>query len=526
MSDSAQMDYLDRDNEVLPYAIPLELRVQDPEIARALCEYPDGPLRQQFALSALRIGVLALKQAQGQVDVAAVQKEMDRIVAGLKEQLNGHAVKVQTELSTTLKEYFDPESGRFHERVRQLTRADGELEQVLRRQVGGDDSQLTKTLMAYVGRESPLLKMLDPKESDGLLSALRKSLDEELGSQRRQILDQFSLDNKEGALARLIKELQENHGELNTALQEKIQVVVKEFSLDDENSALSRLVSNVAKAQRTITSEFSLDNKESSLARMKNELLEVLKEHDEDNQNFREEVKVALASMVARQTAEERSTQHGVAFEDAVREFIFQQAQQVGDVAQGTGNTTGLIKNCKVGDCVVELGPDTAAAGTRFVVEAKEKVNYSLAAAREESDVARKNRNAQMCLFIFSSKTAPAELEPFARYGNDVVVVWDPEQPATDVYVKAGVTTVRALCVREAQRREGQDADFTAIDQAILEIEKRSNKLRDIKDWTGNIRRDADKIWELVRKSYEALDRQVEQLRDKVADVRMLTEDV
>ncbi|MDH3719333.1 MAG: hypothetical protein OES79_14535, partial [Planctomycetota bacterium] len=322
------------DHADVPYGLLLELKVADPEVIRELTAHPDGPPRQQFALAALRIGVLALKQAQGQVDVALVQNEMDRIVGRMQQQLSGHAVKVQTELATTLKEYFDPESGRFHQRVRQLLRSDGELEQVLHRQIGGNDSELTKTLLSHVGRESPLLKMLNPKESDGLLSALQKSLDDELGSQRRQILEQFSLDNKEGALARLVKELQENHGELNTALQKKIQEVVKEFSLDDENSALSRLVSNVAKAQRTITSEFSLDNKQSSLARMKEELLEVLKRHDKDNQDFREEVKVALAAMVAKQAADEQSTRHGITFEEAVCEFIARQAQQAGDIAQ------------------------------------------------------------------------------------------------------------------------------------------------------------------------------------------------
>ena len=34
------------------------------------------------------------------------------------------------------------------------------------------------------------------------------------------------------------------------------------------------------------------------------------------------------------------------------------QAQKQGDIATPTGNTTGLIKNCKVGDVLVEIGPD------------------------------------------------------------------------------------------------------------------------------------------------------------------------
>jgi hypothetical protein len=40
------------------------------------------------------------------------------------------------------------------------------------------------------------------------------------------------------------------------------------------------------------------------------------------------------------------------------------------------GATTGLIKNNKVGDLVVELGADCVAAGEKFVVEAKEDAGY------------------------------------------------------------------------------------------------------------------------------------------------------
>jgi uridine phosphorylase len=46
-----------------------------------------------------------------------------------------------------------------------------------------------------------------------------------------------------------------------------------------------------------------------------------------------------------------------------------------------TGTTTGLRKNCKVGDLVVELGADCVAAGEKFVVEAKEDASYTAAKA-------------------------------------------------------------------------------------------------------------------------------------------------
>ncbi len=112
------------------------------------------------------------------------------------------------------------------------------------------------------------MKLLDPNQSKGLLQALRETVETQLTAQRNHVLREFSLDNKEGALARLVGELSANHGQITKSLGEKIDTVVREFSLDEENSALSRLVRNVDRAQRTISSEFSLDNQNSGLSRL------------------------------------------------------------------------------------------------------------------------------------------------------------------------------------------------------------------------------------------------------------------
>ena len=126
------------------------------------------------------------------------------------------------------------------------------------------------------------------------------------------MLKEFSLDNKDGALARLLGELTTNHGDVGKALQTKIDTVIKEFSLNEENSALSRLVQNVTRAQRTITNEFSLDNDTSCLSKLKRELTELLATSEKKNQLFQEEVKVSLAKIVTQREEADRSTRHGL----------------------------------------------------------------------------------------------------------------------------------------------------------------------------------------------------------------------
>src|SRR5262249_11290164 len=158
---------------------------------------------------------------------------------------------------------------------------------------------------------------------------------------RETILRQFSLDNNESALSRLVAELGKSHTELTGNLQEKIDDVIREFSLDEENSALSRLVKNVEGAQKTITREFSLDNDNSALARLRKEVLEILEKHSQTNLSFQTEVKLALEKMVVQRAEAARSTRHGLFFEDVVCEFLQSESQKLGDVVTRTGNTTG-----------------------------------------------------------------------------------------------------------------------------------------------------------------------------------------
>ncbi|HEY4235186.1 MAG TPA: hypothetical protein VGM76_17275 [Lacipirellulaceae bacterium] len=508
-----QMRSLPADGE---FPIPLDLWVTDRDVISALLEYPEGDERNRYALEALKIGVLALRHVGGQATADLIQRE----VRGMQQSLEQHNKVVHGQLTATLQDYFDPKNGRFSHRVQGLVAQDGELAQLIKGFIDGENSQLARTLVAHVGSESLLMKQLDPRQSEGLLSVLKQTVDAQLCQQRDQVLKEFSLDNKEGSLARLVSELNFRHGDLTKDLRQKIDEVVKEFSLDKQDSALSRLVQNVDRAQRTITNEFSLDSDTSALSRLKRELHDLLAITEKKNQLFQEEVKISLARIVTTRQEADRSTRHGLVFQDAVCEFLAREAQHAGDIAIPTGHATGQIRNCKVGDCVIELGPDSAAPGSKIVIEAKEEAGVTLARAREEIEIARKNRGADWGLFVFSRKTAPSGLEPFQRYGSDLVVVWDAEDPANDVFLKAGVIAARALCFRAERRTESAKVDFDAIERAILEIEKRAGNLDEVRKSAETIQSASAKILERVRIDRDALDKQVTQLREKVGDLR------
>lgn len=531
----------------VPESVHINILVRDLDSVRELTIRQAGRDRDEYALCALRIGLLSLKHARGQVDADAVKREADRLLQDLGTSFESYRTTLQENVTSVLKEYFDPTNGRFQERLERLVRKDGDIEQVLRRQIGVDGSELAKTLTAHVGENSPIMNLLDPDESTGLVQAVRSSAEEVLHAQRERILAEFSLDNKDSALNKMVAELTKENGRLSGDLTKKVDEVVKEFSLDEEDSALSRLVRKVETAQRTITNEFSLDNdgsalsrmslllsdateaihsnltldeEGSALARLKRELVDILKVHQEQAVSFQNDVTSALQAMKARREESLRSTAHGLEFEELVVDFVQQEAERAGDISSATGNSTGAIKNCKVGDATVELGPDCIAGGTKFVIEAKEHASYDLRRARTEIETARKNRDATVGVFVFSKKTVPAGQEPLLRYGNDIFVVWDAEDMNNDVILKSGLWLAKALCVRESKTREAEAADFQAIDGAILAIEKEAKRLESMKTWTETITNNGGKIYEEIRKMSAGLDRQVLLLRDAILGLK------
>ncbi len=527
--------------------VSLELQVTDPEVVAELLLRREGRERDELALSAMRLGVLALRQARGQLDGDTLRREGNNLLTQVQSALTAHQKELNSSLSYSLKEYFDPQNGRFNERVDRLLKKDGELESLLARKLTGENSELQRTLTDHVGKESSLFKLLSPNESEGILQSLRTTVGAELEEQRKLVLKEFSLDEKTSALSRLVGELADHNGQLKDDLKKTIDAVVKEFSLDEKDSALSRLVQQVEKAQEAISQEFSLDNEvsalsrmtntvegtnrvislnltlddeKSSLSRLKRELLEVLKGHQEQSTKFQQDVSEQLTKMQTRREESARSTRHGDEFEAEAFRFLQAEAQAADDIATATGQSVGLIKNCKKGDAVITLGPHQVAAGAKIVVEAKEKERYDVQSALAEIETARKNRGAVCGLFIFSRKTAPDGLEPVKRLGDDVFVVWDAEDPASDLYLKLGLSVAKAICTRPIAERLGQDLDFESLERAVLDIEKQAKSLDDVNTFVDTITDSGKKIRQRVDLARARLLDQFSFLQEKLVELK------
>ena len=499
----------------------LTLHITDPELRETLAEYVNVGQRHDFAMSALKIGSIALQQARGRIDVERVRQEGDRIIENMQSVLTLHQSSVADKINTSLALYFDPNSGQFSQRVRRLVENDGELASVIRARIDGDGSELAKTLDARVGASSPLMNMLNPKSSDGVIAKITKSTEDTLVAQRERILREFSLDNGDGALSRMVDELKKTHGKVGEDLQKSIESATGEFSLDNKDSALSRLVNRVGEAQAQISKEFSLDEEGSALARMRRDLLSEIEKQGKANAEFQQNVVGKLAEMAARKEESERSTRHGVEFEDAVFDFVRERGGRAGDVVERTGATTGLLRGRKVGDVVITLSPEHAAAGAKIVVEAKRDSSYTLDKALKELDEARRNRGAGVGLFALSAGyAAGAGIPAFGRHGDDIVIVWDAEDSASDVVFDAGLSVAKAISVQSKSGADDSDTDFTAIDKAIAEIQRETAKLNDITKSANAIDGHVTKILEHARIMRNGLNRQVSALNEQIDALR------
>ena len=498
----------------------LNLVVSDAETAEALLQHEEGRPRGQFALTALKVGVLALRTARGTVDAAAVRGESERLLALLGERLEKHRELVDSIVGRTLANYFDPRSGQFSDRVARLVAEDGELARVIQNKVADASRGIDEILATHLGQHSPLLALLAPGEGNQLVASIRAGIDNTLKAQSDAVLAQFSLDNENGALRRLLGELSARHGDLQKALAEQVEAVVDEFSLDNEDGALSRLVGQVQKAQQQITSEFSLDNQGSALSR----LARIVNDHYETQraqaQGFQERVLRILERIDARRSEQARTTTHGRLFEEAVGEAVRRLVQPAGDVIECVSNTTGNIPRSKTGDFVITLSDDCAAPAARIVVEAKEDGAYRLPSTLIEADTARSNRGAAICVFVHSKKTAPAGLEPLARHGQNLVVVWDADDEATDVVLLAALACAKALSVRAGRRSSVEAASMQKIDAAIAAITKQVEGFDEIRTSAQTVTSAAQRIDNRARIMAEQITRQTETLVEQVGALK------
>jgi hypothetical protein len=467
-------------------SLDLHLRVADPEVLAELLRRPPEE-REAFALAALKVGVLALKQAAGALDERALRDAGKELLGGIQQAVGDRMAKTSADIASELKRYFDTSTGTVPQAIERLVRGGGELDLLLTRHLGADTSTLARTLTQHVGEQSPLLRALSPEQKSGLLARVEDLVKTSLESQRTEVLGAFDLNREDSALSRLIRAVRDGQGSLEKNFNETIVKVQREWSLDVEGSAL---------------------------ARFRKGLTDLIEKQVKEQAEFRASVMKELEGLRARRDVEQATTRKGEKFEEALGRLLQADAARSNEVFAAVGLRTGALRNCKKGDFTLEFGPESAAPGEAIVVEAKDDAEYGTRGALEELAEARANRRAQAGVFVLSKGVAAAGMPRFQRHGPDVVVVWDAEDPSTDLWVLAALEVARALIVRRAREGEEKREGLQELETAVAQLEKDALILDAILTQTNTIEGGVSKIREEAARLKKKIERGLAEMKE------------
>ena len=81
-------------------SVELILQIHDSDLCSELAAYSEGEEREEFAISAMMIGVIALRQAQGRIDADRVRQEGERFVDNMRIALETYQKDVTGQIAS------------------------------------------------------------------------------------------------------------------------------------------------------------------------------------------------------------------------------------------------------------------------------------------------------------------------------------------------------------------------------------------------------------------------------------------
>lgn len=447
------------------------------------------PQQRRLAEEAWQIGLRALGNAQAQARENKLEDIgktlLDDVDAAMKRHVAGQLDAVEI----AMKAYFDPQDGEVQRRMAAFLDDGGSLQRVLEEQLTGEHSQLARTLATQVGEHSELFKRLDPDHKGGVVQMFEERLSAALDKGHRDMARALDPAATDGALARVLTSLRKEMEEAQRRGASQLEKAVAALDANDENSAIARLVKATEQTQRDLLHAINPQNEGSPMAAVRTviaDLLhaqgqshrELLEQQGKRQQELDQYIRDVVARSDSRKESDASSPRGGATFEEEVVDFITAVCG-TDYIVEPTGSTSGSLGRCKVGDAVVRFPAESIFSGCSVVVEAKRDASYNAARMLDEMTKARENRGADIGLFVIARASAWAGAPEFARYGNTVMVQWDPEDPTSDAVLKAAVFSATFMATRRSTNADQGDIEaLQDVDGRIQAELKRITKMR------------------------------------------------
>jgi hypothetical protein len=207
-------------------ALRLELTITDPTVRKYLSAF-DEPLRQDKAIEALRVGVIAIQSASPTLDTKVVEEKFREV----KSSIDTCVSDFETDIKAKLEEYFKIGSGSVPRSLDTLFGNNGALTQLLNQYFGADTGKVLKLLQDQVGPSSLFAKSLDPNNKESVISRLQDTVKNHIETEGEKIVKQFSLDIEDSALSRLnalvsekVNKIEESNNKFFNELKEALGI--------------------------------------------------------------------------------------------------------------------------------------------------------------------------------------------------------------------------------------------------------------------------------------------------------------
>lgn len=472
--------------------------------------------REELARDAWLIGLRALGNARAQAQEARLEDIGDTLMSDIDRQLRGHVEAQQQTFTAVLARFFDPHDGEVTQRLASFVGDQGVVARLLDSYMAPQNSVLAQSLARQVGESSPLFKKLSPTDSEGLVKMLEAQFRAVMHEGHAELLRALDPLAEDGAVARFLRSLREELKEADEDRAKQLAAALAALDANDEGSLLSRLVRETHGARQEVLNAVNPDAPASPMGILKTAITSLLQEQGASQaelarlqqarqEQFEKEIREALARIETKRTQDRKSTRGGFDFEDAVIDFVAAATNGAPCLLEVTGNTAGMVGRCKKGDAVTRFSDESVFCGSGVVFEAKRDAAYTTQKALDELDAARKNRNAVAGVFVMARSHASDTFPRFVRYGNNVLVSWDDEDPATDAYLHAAVLLGMALVTRG--KTAGDEGDIAALRHIEGRIEAELKRLAKMEKHNESIRKNSDSMGEEIRKAEKELDR-------------------
>ncbi|MBU0693763.1 MAG: hypothetical protein KKC11_03745 [Candidatus Omnitrophica bacterium] len=195
-----------------PPELSLKLTVKDENVIKYLISY-ESPQREDKALEALKVGVIAILSASPSLDTKIVDEKFNQIEKNLQE----YSEAFKKSLADELEKYFEKEKGDVPATISSVLGEKGTLSVLLKEYFNAESGKVSLLLQRELGPGSAFAKTLDPNNKESVISKIEQAVNNKLLETTDGLKNQFSLDKDDSGMSRVKKLFEEKVEEIKTA---------------------------------------------------------------------------------------------------------------------------------------------------------------------------------------------------------------------------------------------------------------------------------------------------------------------